>query len=308
MKLWVTGATGLFGSNFIQQMRGRYERVWGIARHPGRAGDCEWLGLDLADGRAVEEALGRTRPDAVLHAAALADVDRCEREPETARAQNIEVPVRLARWCGENGARLAFLSTDSVYAETDEAKAEEARLAPLNVYAQSKLEAEERIRGLCPVNHVILRTNFFGWSPRPGVQLAEWIAATLRAGKTVPGFGDVRFSPLLANDLAEQVAGLLEKNASGTFNAGGAGGCSKYEFARGVAEALGHDPDQVEERSIGSVAFPARRPRNMVMDSSKMARVSGLPLAGWREGLRAWAELEKQGWRERVASMAGAAA
>jgi dTDP-4-dehydrorhamnose reductase len=304
MKLWVTGATGLFGANFIQQTRGRFGRVTGVVRHPGNSPDCVWRALDLTDEGAATEALERDRPDVVLHAAALADVDRCEREPETARAQNVEVPARLARWCGERGARMVFLSTDSVYAESGLAKDEEAPLGPMNVYAAGKREAEERVRDLCPEKHLILRTNFFGWSPRSGAQLAEWILSLLQAGKTVPGFTDVWFSPLLANDLAEQVASLLEHGATGTLNAGGRDGCSKFQFARELARVTGHDPLRVVENSVDKVAFQARRSRNMVMDSSRMAAATGRPLPGWRDGLKTFMELENQGWRERVQAMA----
>jgi dTDP-4-dehydrorhamnose reductase len=302
-KLWLTGANGLFGSNFRLTVGAKFPQLQVVTRQPAIAGGSQVVTVDLADRAATRAALDRTEPDCILHAAALADVDRCEREPALARTHNVAATETLAQWARDHEALLVFISTDSVYDESAESKNEQTAVAPLNVYAQTKWEAEEIVRRLCPETHLILRTNFFGWSPQPGQQLVEWALARLKSGKTVPGFVDVFFSSLLVNDLAELIVALQAVGARGTFNAGAADGCSKFEFLQNLAQILGYTPDQVKPSSVREVALTARRSSNLVMDSSKLARAIGRPVPSWKEGLKRLVELQRQDWSAQLSGM-----
>jgi dTDP-4-dehydrorhamnose reductase len=299
-KLWVTGANGLFGSNFRLTVGAKFPRLQAVTRQPGAGGSSLAVTVDLADRAATLAALDRTEPEWIVHAAALADVDRCEREPALARTHNVSATETLAQWARDHQALLVFISTDSVYQESTEPKNEQAVVAPLNVYAQTKWEAEEIIRRLCPDTHLILRTNFFGWSPQPGKQLIEWALARLKNGQSVPGFVDVFFSSLLVNDLAELIEALQAVGARGTFNAGAVDGCSKFEFLQNLAQIMGYTPDQVRPSSVNDVALSARRSSNLVMDSSKLARAVGRPVPSWKEGLKRLVELHRQHWPEQL--------
>src|SRR6185295_15947120 len=102
------------------------------ARHQSpTASTVATVHLDLLDASSIERALEEARPHAVLHSAALADADRCEREPDLARRMNVEASAALARVCRARSLRLVALSTDLVCAGS--------RL----VYAATKIAAEE---------------------------------------------------------------------------------------------------------------------------------------------------------------------
>ena len=79
---------------------------------------------DLGDARRAAEVIGAIRPDAVIHTQALSDVDRCEREPEAARAQNVDATAHLIRALkraggtsgrGRRQALVVYVSTDYVF-------------------------------------------------------------------------------------------------------------------------------------------------------------------------------------------------
>jgi dTDP-4-dehydrorhamnose reductase len=85
MRVAVTGANGLLGSEAVAQLAGRHEVLAlgrGSCRLPAAA--YRWADTDLGDGSSVERALLEFRAEAVLHAGAATDVDACEREPELA--------------------------------------------------------------------------------------------------------------------------------------------------------------------------------------------------------------------------------
>ncbi|MGA9273035.1 MAG: sugar nucleotide-binding protein, partial [Candidatus Cybelea sp.] len=85
-----------------------------------RWADCEIVApshdeLALEETVNLRAALGDVRPDVLLNAAAFADVDRCEREPERAFAANAIAVGAAAEAAHECGALFVTISTDYVF-------------------------------------------------------------------------------------------------------------------------------------------------------------------------------------------------
>jgi dTDP-4-dehydrorhamnose reductase len=93
---------------------------------------------DVTDPEALAEALGWTRPDVVINAAAFTAVDRAEAESDACFAVNRDGAGHVAAACAAIGVPLVHLSTDYVfdgrkgapYVETDP-------LDPVNAYVGS---------------------------------------------------------------------------------------------------------------------------------------------------------------------------
>ena len=84
-RVLVTGACGLLGAHLAAVFRGRYA-VIGMDRHPwGGDEPLELLQGDLTDGPWLRNAVERISPSIVVHCAAMANVDACERDPAAAR-------------------------------------------------------------------------------------------------------------------------------------------------------------------------------------------------------------------------------
>lgn len=264
-RILVTGATGLLGPYLLDAARSL-----GTAVASGRGGgDAR---CDLTDPGAVLRLLRAVEPDVVIHAAALTDVDLCQRDPDLARRLNAETAANLARALPDD-AVLALVSTDQVYPDRA-GPHEEDGVGPVNVYGRSKLEGEQAV--LARPNALVLRTNLFGPSRTPGRRsLSDWAADAFRGGGPVTLFTDSFFSPLHMTTLAALVAEAVARDLRGVFNLGSRDGMSKAEFALAVAARLGLPTDRAE--LCEGAALPARapRPRDMRMAVTRLEEALG---------------------------------
>jgi dTDP-4-dehydrorhamnose reductase len=304
----VTGASGLLGVALVTQARDAGREVAGICHQhvlqiPGVPMHC----LDLHDGEAAGKLLERLRPQSVIHCAAATNVDWCERFPAEAEVLNVAASRALAEGAARVNAKFLYISTDSVFDGGRGGYHEEDSAVPVNVYARSKLRAEQEVKRAHP-DAIVARVTIYGWNAQPKFSLAEWILAGLREGKPVPGFTDVYFSPILANDLAEVLLAMLERNLSGVYHVVGAERSSKYEFARSLATVFGLDASQVKPALLREAKMPAPRPLDISLDTTKISQALGRKMPDVAAGLRKFRALEEQGYPQRIkACLPGAA-
>ncbi len=293
--LAVTGASGLLGANALTVAVERKLSCLGlygsnpIAVRGARTGRADLV----AEWDQVESLLNEARPTWLFHCAARTQVDECETDPAGTRAINVEATRRLAHWCAQNGARFAYMSSAGVFdgGRGDYSEADTPR--PRNVYATSKYEGELATLAECP-DALIIRADIYGWNAQPKQSLAEWILARLRSGQEVPGFTDVRFTPILANDLVGMTYDLLEQNASGVFHLGSSDACSKFGFAQAIAHAFGIDTRSIVPVSITNAKFKAPRPPDTSLVCLKAEAALNRKMPSVAEGLARFKELEKR--------------
>src|SRR5262245_11675618 len=143
MRLLITGASGQLGAYLLREALARGDEV--TAWTGSRGGELFGTPLrpvELADRDRAAEAFRQARPDAVLHAAALASVADCHRDPGRARAVNAAGSALLAELAADAGARLLQVSTDLVFDGERGNYTEQDPPRPLSVYARTKREAE----------------------------------------------------------------------------------------------------------------------------------------------------------------------
>ena len=259
-RILLTGATGLLG----QRLQPALEAL----------GDCHGLGfstapakglqVDLTDRAAAWRLLDEFRPAILVHAAALTNVDLCERDPAAAYRLNVEATRHLVDWARAKGddLRLVYISTDQVYDAPGDSP--EEAVDPVHVYALTKLWAEDLVRQL--PSGLVLRTNFFGFGDARHRTFVDWVVESCRAGREITLFQDVYFNPLQVEDAASLIARLALGEGAGTYNLGASGGgLSKGRFIRLMAEHLGLPSDGFRDGSLADVGLDARRPRDMRM-------------------------------------------
>lgn len=142
MKLLITGTTGFVGHKIMEA----YDQA--IAAPSLRNATQKMIT------RMVEE----SEADVVLHTAAISDIGTCQNDPEASYFANVQIPVYLARACKDR--KLICFSSDQVYSacEEDGPYTEEV-VKPGNIYAEHKLEMEERVLDLVP-SAVMLRAEW----------------------------------------------------------------------------------------------------------------------------------------------------
>ncbi len=290
----VTGASGLLGSKVVSHALDINHQVAGISHSyswpvPG-ADTCN---LDLRDFAATRRLVESLKPSTIIHCAAATNVDWCEENPAEADCLNVQVSIFLAQIAAELGAHFVQISTDSVFDGERGNYSESDTPAPLNVYARTKLLAEREVRRVHP-SPLIVRVTFYGWNIQNKQSLAEWILDGLTAGKKVPGFTDVHFCPILANDLAETLLSMVDRGCDGIYNAVGSERTSKYDFARRLAVVFGLDADQIVPVSIKDAVLRASRPRDTSLTTKKIVRELGQAMPDVESGLRKFRELRER--------------
>ena len=293
-RVLLTGASGLFGANFLWQYAKRFDIIAVAHQHPV-SGAAETITLDVTQDAAVQEAVRRVRPHVIVHAAAMTGVDACEEAPEAAMALNAGATGSLARAAHVVGAYVIALSTDYVFNGAKGMYTEDDPPKPLGVYARTKWLGEQAALSRCP-NATVLRTTLYGWNAQPKESFAERVIHGAESGKPATAFTDMYWSPILANDLADAVAALIEHPTPGLFHAAGRERCSRYEFACVVAEAFGYDPKTtVRSGRLADTTFKAPRPSDASLDVSRFERALGVTLSGYRKGIARMRTLADEG-------------
>jgi dTDP-4-dehydrorhamnose reductase len=271
-KVLITGGLGQLGRALSARLSGTAE----IAALGHAA-------LDVADRRAVRDRLLAERPTAVVHAAALTDVDGCEADPAAAFRVNALGSLHVAEAAAEVGARLVAVSTDFVfdgekpspYFETDATR-------PLSVYGESKLAGEEHVLRAAP-RALVVRA---AWVYGPGGR--NFVNAILERGakgEALRVVADQAGSPTWAPDLADAIARLLPTGLAGVVHVANAGHATRYELARRALDLAGLTAARVEPVTTAEMPRPARRPRHAVLGSRVLAAAGVAPLRHWEEAL-----------------------
>jgi dTDP-4-dehydrorhamnose reductase len=291
----VTGASGLLGLNLALKLAQEHD-VTGVIHQPELEGTpFEVLVTDLSLPGEAEWVLEHCLPEVVIHCAAMAIVDECEKDPSRAMSVNADLPGRMARLAAEMGARFIHISTDAVFDGVKGDYQEEDTPNPLSTYARTKLAGEIAVMAENP-DALIARVNFFGWSLRGNRSLAEFFYNNLSAGKEVNGFTDVIFCPLLVQDLIDLLFIMNEKLLTGLFHTVGSEKISKYDFGVQLAKKFGFDPALVKPVSVKEGGLAATRSLNLNLDTHKLSAELNRSLPQVTMGLDRFHELWENGY------------
>lgn len=223
------------------------------------------------------------KPNLIIHTAGLANVDACENNKHDALNINVRGTENIAMSSNNVGAKLVYISTDSVFDGTKGDYIETDATKPLNIYAISKLAGEHRIMHLAP-DSIIVRTAFYGLS-RYDSGLAKWILDSILRGKCINMFTDTIFTPIYVDNLTEVIMSMYHNNLNGIYHVGGSEACSKSYFGRVIADAFGFNKNLVRPISIDEAQLVATRPKNTSLNTDKVQVVQDVKLMDVRAGI-----------------------
>ncbi|MFQ6026265.1 MAG: SDR family oxidoreductase [Dehalococcoidia bacterium] len=284
MKLFITGVSGLLGSNMAQQLLELHEVAGCYHSHPFNLAGITSVEVDLSNPQGIAAALRQTQPDLVVNTVALTDVEACEADPELAYSINVTTARHVAAAAQQTGGRLIHLSTDHLSNGINPWQREEDTTCPLNVYAKTKLESEKVVQSICP-EALVIRTNFYGWGNGVRISFSDWILGALNRSEPLNMFTDVWFTPILINDLTALMLQLSDGGATGIFNVAGKERVSKHAFALQLAEVYGLPATGIHTASVTDFSFKVPRPRDMSLSSQKAEDFLRKSMPTLREGL-----------------------
>ncbi|MDQ2693443.1 MAG: SDR family oxidoreductase [Chloroflexota bacterium] len=301
MKLLVTGASGLLGISLALEAMREHE-VIGVDRGKLKSAPFPMLRADLLNPSAIDSMLDSAQPDWVVNCAAMANLDLCEQYPAEARILNTDVPGVLAQRCAQKGIRFVHISTDAVFdgVKTD-FYTEKDQPNPLGVYSQTKLDGERVVEAENP-QAAIARVNFFGWSLSGRHSLGEFFFNNLSEGRSVNGFTDVVFCPILVRYTARLLLDILEKELCGLYHVVGAEAMTKYQFGVEIARRFGLLERLISPRSVKESDLTARRSHNLRLSIHKLSTDLGREIPSFSTGLDEFYTQFQQGYPQKIRS------
>jgi len=214
LRLLILGGSGMLGHQLWRSLHAQHD-IWVTLRRP--AADFAPYHLfdeaksiqvdDITDDATLGQALAQAKPDAVINCVGLIKQrDEASDEALTVRV-NAEFPHRLAKRCGETGARLIHFSTDCVFAGTRGNYTEDDPADATDLYGQSKHRGE-----VTGPQCVSLRTSVIGHELGTNLALLDWFIS--QRSQTINGFKKAIYSGFTTLEMARIVERILTQHAA----------------------------------------------------------------------------------------------
>ncbi|MBO56260.1 MAG: NAD(P)-dependent oxidoreductase [Verrucomicrobiales bacterium] len=214
MRLLILGGSGMLGHQLWRSLHAQHD-IWVTLRRP--TADFAPYHLfdeaksiqvdDITDDATLGQALAQAKPDAVINCVGLIKQrDEASDEALTVRV-NAEFPHRLAKRCGETGARLIHFSTDCVFAGTRGNYTEDDPADATDLYGQSKHRGE-----VTGPQCVSLRTSVIGHELGTNLALLDWFIS--QRSQTINGFKKAIYSGFTTLEMARIVERILTQHAA----------------------------------------------------------------------------------------------
>lgn len=292
-KLLITGATGLLGSHILRGARENWHPVGTYHRTTRRQaqyffGQVDHGRIELGDYSETKAMIADVQPAAVIHTAAITDLDYCEKYPDESLRINMHAATNLAALCSDEDIPFLFTSADLVFDGSSAPYAEDDPPTPINVFAEHRALAEEGILAAYADAVIIRLPLLTGYSLLGRESFYRQLVAAFRAGQEVTLFGDAVRTPVSAEVAAHgllQIAGSgFEDDVNiaetdrviGRLHLGGRDPISLYELGLLTLRILGLNeqlavPISVLDSYAGLLQTPflAARSANVALDSTR---------------------------------------
>jgi dTDP-4-dehydrorhamnose reductase len=269
MQVAILGASGLLGKALMREWT--EDAVVGFSSRD----------VDIRDASAVRAIVEKAESEWIVLAAAYADVDGCEKNPDLAFAVNRDGAANVAEVAKKTGSKLLFLSSDYVFdgKKTSPYEVDDAR-HPQSVYGRSKAEAEIRLLELMPDSCIVRTSWLFGVG---GKCFPDTILKIAASRPTLDVVNDQRGCPTYTVDLARAIIRLCRESARGIVHVTNAGDCTWFEFASAIVQQSGL-ATIVRPVSSEQMARPAPRPAYSMLSPKSLQRFR-IEMPTWEDAL-----------------------
>ena len=270
-KLLVTGFGGFVAGSVISH--GTKDWVVHAIDRIEKPSDRERLKYhtcDLRDFESLKNLFDKIKPDAMIHTAAISDIDFCQQNQKLAYDVNVGGTHNLALLCKDSGAKMVLCSTDTVfdgnmgnYSETDDPN-------PINFYAETKVKAENIIMEILP-NGVAARLSLVMGLPvlNAGNSFLARLINKLKSGESVKFPKNEIRSPIDVITLGRALVELAGNNFRGVLHLSGNDQLIRFKMAQRIAERLGYSPELIIPVNSNAIQGRAPRPNDVSLNNSK---------------------------------------
>ena len=228
----------------------------------------------VGSGAIAPEAANAALPtvDVAFFCAGMTRFADCREQPDVARRVNATAPAALAARLVQKGTRVVLLSTSAVLDCAVPHMSAERALSPASVYGIHKAQAESEFLALGPAAAVLRLTKVL----TPDTRLfCGWIAA-LAGNERVRAFHDLRFSPIMLDQVVAALVEIADRGAAGVLQASGASDISYADAARHLARRLGAAVERVEACSAVESGIPGEEVTAYTsLDTGRLSKLCG---------------------------------
>jgi dTDP-4-dehydrorhamnose reductase len=288
IKILITGSNGFLGSNLVHYFSQQIGyQVFSTSQHVSI--DPELINFykgSLMDNTFVDRIFSAIKPDLVINTVSLVNVDQCEEQPDLAHKITVKTAENIADAAKRYECQLMYISTDHLFDGKKAFYTEEDLSNPVNMYGKTKLLAEEKTLEIVH-DAVIVRTNFFGWSPpEHPPTFGEWVYHNLKEQKSMTLFTDYYFTPIEVTYLAEAIQRITTTDFLGIINIAGCERCSKYDFGITLADIFNFDPSPIIPTTIAPDSFRAPRQQDLSLSTEKFRTVFKMETPTLRQSIK----------------------
>ena len=279
-KILVTGANGFVGQELVQVLAQRGHTVIATGKGPTRLPEeikgVRYFAADITHPFELQAIIEAEQPAAIIHCAAMSQVDECEQKQKEAHNINVEATARLVLDAEEHNCFFLFVSTDFVFDGEKGMYSEEDDVNPVSWYGQTKLEAEAIVQ-TAEVPWAIVRTCLvYGNAYSHGRStIFSWLRDNLKAGNQIKVVDDQFRTPTYVNDLATGIALVVEQRNTGIWHISGEEVFTPYRMGLAIAELGGWDAGLMEKVTAASFTQPGKRPAKTGFDIQKAKKELG---------------------------------
>jgi len=285
-RLLITGGHGFVAGSVIFQAGEAWE-VHALSRGAPLLDRkaLHWHVLDIGDADALRRVFEETAPDAVIHTAALSNIDYCEAHPEEAERVNARITCHLAELCRNLGVKLVHCSTDNVFNGDRGMYREEDPPSPINVYAVTKVRAEEAAASA--PGAVVARLSVVMGLPllRSGNAFLSRMITQLEAGAEVGVPENEIRTPIDVITVGRALLELAAAGISGFIHLAGNDRINRFAMVQYIAGQLGYSPALIVPNDPTRIPGRAPRPLDVSLDNAKARRILKTPMLGLAEGV-----------------------
>ena len=247
MKVLVTGATGLLGSDIVYTLENNnIETVKACFSQRNN----NYIAADITTEKGISK-LVNAEWDCLVHTSAWRDPDECENKQKETYRLNVWATEQLAKAAYTRNAKIVFISTDYVFSGNNPPYSETDIKDPINYYGKTKEIAENKILDVSN-NFCILRIPLL-YGIRAGLKASALLNAAVNALNSDRMFqmdNTIIRYPTYTGDVADALLFLLKKSANGIYHFSGQDKTTKYGITKTIAELLNKNMDNIIKMDV----------------------------------------------------------
>ena len=242
--------------------------------------------IDITSKDSIKEFSKTNNINVIINCAAYTAVDKAESDHENADLVNRKAVKKLSIIAKELDIKLIHISTDYVFdGKNFKPYVEEFQTNPQSVYGKTKLDGENEIRDINPLNSIIIRTSwvysYYG---------NNFVKTMLRLGKEKEELGvifDQIGTPTYAAHLAKTILDIIpqiENSKVEIYNYSNEGVLSWYDFAKEIMK-MAKLNCKINPIETYQYPTPAKRPHFSLLNKNKIKSTFNIEIPYWKDGL-----------------------